>query len=107
MLSVSFDREPVMRIRHKRGTRIRYSRTDTGDPVVVEIAFPLGVAEKSRMEGLSERIYALVDEHFSAAREQHGVQSESTIDTPQSLSFKQLCESLGRSAALRLRAKAA
>ena len=90
-----------MRIRHKRGTRIRYSRTETGDPVIVEIVFPVGAGDGSRLEGLSERIYALVDEHFSAA------QSESTTDNPESLSFKQLCESLGRSAALRLCEKAA
>ena len=96
-----------MRIRQKRGTRIRYSRTETGDPVVVEIVFPLGVGEKLRLEVLSERIYAIVDEHFSAPREQDRVHAETPMDNPESLSFKQLCESLGRSAALRLRTKAA
>ena len=78
-----------------------------GNPVIVEIVFPVGAEAASRLEGLSERIYALVDEHFSAARDEHGVQSESTTENPESLSFKQLCESLGRSAALRLREKEA
>ena len=67
----------------------------------MEIAFPLGVAEKSRLEGLSERIYALVDEHFGAGRE------AVILEETEGMSFGQLCASLGRSAALRLGARAA